>query len=199
MIPAWPPTLDVLQRDISVDSDDTRDVEKLQECLDAAVSFVERVRPELNYARTFIGETVLLPFTVEDNVTTITISVTDPAGVVTTPAVTNPPVEEGRYVVAFVTTIAGSYTARWQALGPSPLAVRKAVAMFTVSELDGRQAPDRDMVLGTVRLASRWYARRLTPSALIELGDLGGARVPSFDADIERMLRIGKHRKSMTA
>jgi hypothetical protein len=53
--------------------------------------------------------------------------------------------------------------------------------------------PTADLVLGTVRLASRWHTRRRSPDALIEMGELGASRVPSFDPDIDRLLRIGRH------
>ncbi|HEX7038677.1 MAG TPA: head-tail connector protein [Trueperaceae bacterium] len=39
---AWPPTLDQLKRDMKIEDD--RDDERLQQCLDAAVAYVERVR-----------------------------------------------------------------------------------------------------------------------------------------------------------
>lgn len=50
----------------------------------------------------------------------------------------------------------------------------------------------RERILGTMRLAARWYARRSSPEAMISLGELGAGRVPSFDPDIDRMLRIGR-------
>lgn len=46
---SWPPTLDELKADRKIDLDDTRDDDALQQELDAAVSFVERVRPEFQY------------------------------------------------------------------------------------------------------------------------------------------------------
>lgn len=52
--------------------------------------------------------------------------------------------------------------------------------------------PDDDMVLGTIRLAIRWQTRKRSPDALIAMGELGSSRVPSFDVDIDRMLRIGR-------
>lgn len=60
-------------------------------------------------------------------------------------------------------------------------------------------APELDMGLGTVRLAMRWHTRRRSPDALISLGDLGAGRVPSFDADIDRMLRVGRYAPSVIA
>ena len=54
------------------------------------------------------------------------------------------------------------------------------------------QPPD-DMELGTIRLAGRWYIRRQSPAGMLDMGDMGANRVPSFDPDIDRMLRIGKY------
>lgn len=59
--------------------------------------------------------------------------------------------------------------------------------------------PDADMELGTLRLAGRWHVRRRSPDALVSAGDLGTSRIPAFDADIDRMLRIGRHRGSVIA
>jgi hypothetical protein len=56
-----------------------------------------------------------------------------------------------------------------------------------------------DLQLGTLRLAGRWHVRRRSPDALIQAGELGTSRVPTFDPDIERLLRIGRHRKSVIA
>jgi hypothetical protein len=54
-------------------------------------------------------------------------------------------------------------------------------------------APPYDARLGTARLAHRWHWRRRSPDALVVAGELGSARIPSFDPDIERMLRIGRY------
>jgi len=51
---AWPPTLDDLKSDLNID--DTRDDVQLTTVLNAAVSFVERVRPDLDYAEVPEGE-----------------------------------------------------------------------------------------------------------------------------------------------
>ena len=53
--------------------------------------------------------------------------------------------------------------------------------------------PDMDLRLGTLRLAGRWHVRRRSPDGLITAAELGSARVPSFDADIERLLGIGRY------
>lgn len=55
-------------------------------------------------------------------------------------------------------------------------------------------APTDDLVLGTLRLAIRWHNRRRSPDALVDMAELGAARVPSFDTDIDRLLGIGRFR-----
>lgn len=65
--------------------------------------------------------------------------------------------------------------------------------------LPGSKTPDVDLELGTLRLAGRWFTRRRSPEALIDAGELGSARVPSFDPDIDRLLRIGRFRRSVIA
>lgn len=59
--------------------------------------------------------------------------------------------------------------------------------------------PGADMVLGTIRLALRWQTRKRSPDALVAMGELGQGRVPSFDPDIDRMLRIGRFAPSVLA
>lgn len=59
-----------------------------------------------------------------------------------------------------------------------------------------RPVPE-DLVLGTIRLARRWHSRRKSPEALVSLGELGAARIPSFDPDIERLLKIGRYRRTV--
>lgn len=53
--------------------------------------------------------------------------------------------------------------------------------------------PLPSMGLGTCRLAYRWHVRRRSPDALVSMGEMGSARVPTFDPDIDRMLRIGRY------
>jgi hypothetical protein len=65
--------------------------------------------------------------------------------------------------------------------------------------LPGAKVPDADLFLGTIRLAARWFARRRSPEALVDAGEMGSARVPSFDPDIDRLLRIGRYRGSVIA
>ena len=51
--------------------------------------------------------------------------------------------------------------------------------------------------LGVVRLAGRWYTRRRSPDGLIATADFGSARIPAFDSDIERQLKIGRYSKAV--
>lgn len=59
--------------------------------------------------------------------------------------------------------------------------------------------PDADMALGTVRLAARWHTRGRSPDGLVNVGDLGTTRVTTFDADIDRQLRIGRYARPVVA
>lgn len=54
-------------------------------------------------------------------------------------------------------------------------------------------APTEDLALGTLRLAGRWHTRRRSPDGLVAAGEFGTSRVPAFDADIERLLGIGRY------
>jgi hypothetical protein len=53
--------------------------------------------------------------------------------------------------------------------------------------------PGETLKLGTVMLARRWDTRRRSPQGLVAMAELGAARVPSFDSDIDRLLRLGRH------
>ena len=59
--------------------------------------------------------------------------------------------------------------------------------------------PSDDLKLGTIRLAGRWHTRRRSPDGLIDTGEFGTTRVPSFDPDIERLLGIGRYAKGAFA
>lgn len=65
----------------------------------------------------------------------------------------------------------------------------------------GSELPDptSDLELGTLRLAGRWHTRRRSPDGLVEMGELGAGRVPSFDPDIDRLLGIGRFRGAVFA
>lgn len=64
---------------------------------------------------------------------------------------------------------------------------------FTGTPTELLPAPPFDMRLGVARLAYRWHTRRRSPDALVAMGEMGSARVPTFDPDIDRMLRIGRY------
>jgi hypothetical protein len=196
--------LDDLMLDVDA-SGDPRDAAELQAVLDAAIAFVQRVRPEFDYSRPLLGETVILSLYVTDDTgafetpTTIALTVTLPDGTVSTETV-GAPSSPGQYAHPFLTTTSGVYLVSWTMTGPGSTGTREHAEQLTVFPLKGtRKSPPSDLKLGAIRLAARWYSRRLTPNALIELGDLGGARVPSFDPDIERLLKIGKYRSSVIA
>lgn len=113
---SWPPTLNELKTDRGIELSDTRDDEQLDMVLDAAVAFVQRVRPDLKY------------------------DPTDP---------------------------------------------------------DQLELPDpsADVRLGTLRLAGRWHDRRRSPDGMIAMAELGVSRVSTFDGDIDRLLRLGRHQR----
>lgn len=51
--------------------------------------------------------------------------------------------------------------------------------------------PTADNLLGVVRLAARWFDRKKSLDGVVELGDMGSARIPAYDSDIEKLLGIG--------
>lgn len=57
--------------------------------------------------------------------------------------------------------------------------------------------PGPKIVLGTLRLAHRWFLRATTPDGLVSMGELGSVRIPSSDVDIEEMLGIKRFRAPM--
>ena len=116
-IGVWPPTLDALKDDLKIDLADTRDDDRLASDLAAAVSFVERVRPDVQYDS------------------------------------------------------------------------------FDPDQID-KPVPTVDHRLGTLRLAGRWGDRRRSPDGTISMGELGTSRVSTFDPDIDRMLRLGRHARA---
>lgn len=53
--------------------------------------------------------------------------------------------------------------------------------------------PTEDLKLGTLMLARRWDSRRRSVNGIVSMGEMGASRVTSYDADIDRLLRIGRH------
>lgn len=77
--------------------------------------------------------------------------------------------------------------------------VREGEFSFDADPLSELDPPDADLELGTIRLAERWYTRRRSPDGLIQMAELGSARVTSFDPDIDRQLGIGRYRGPVIA
>lgn len=113
---AWPPALTDLKSDLGIEESDTRDDARLTTMLNASIAYVERVRPEFDYADLPVGE-----------------------------------------------------------------------------------PPTDDLILGTIRLAGRWHIRRRSPDGLVNMGELGSSRIPSFDSDIEKLLGVGRYRNAVIA
>lgn len=59
--------------------------------------------------------------------------------------------------------------------------------------------PTADLVLGTLRLAARWHARRGTWDNMTQSAVGGTSIVASYDSDIERMLGIARFTKPQNA
>lgn len=74
--------------------------------------------------------------------------------------------------------------------------VRKGQFNFDDDPLSTRPAPTADLKLGTLMLARRFCQRRRSPDGLVQMAGLGASKVTSFDPDIDRLLRIGKHAKA---
>lgn len=62
---------------------------------------------------------------------------------------------------------------------------------FALDPLSTLPAPDDDLWLGCARYIGRLHARRRSVDGIINAGDQGISRIPSFDPDIERLLGIG--------
>lgn len=77
--------------------------------------------------------------------------------------------------------------------------LREGDFAFTVPATADLPAPGADIELGTIRLAWRWHVRRRSPDALVNMAELGQARVPSFDTDIEQLLGVGRYRAPVIA
>lgn len=71
--------------------------------------------------------------------------------------------------------------------------VRAGQFNFDADPLSAAPEPTADLKLGTLMLARRWHQRRRSPEGLVQMAEMGSARVASFDPDIDRLLRIGKH------
>ena len=52
---------------------------------------------------------------------------------------------------------------------------------------------DEDLVLGTLRYARRLDIRRDSPSGMVVTDQVGATPVAGWDADIEKLLRVGRY------
>lgn len=75
--------------------------------------------------------------------------------------------------------------------------VRSGQFNFDEDPLSDAPAPTADLKLGTLMLARRWHTRGRSPDGLVAMGEMGSARVTSFDPDIDRLLRLGKHARAV--
>lgn len=57
--------------------------------------------------------------------------------------------------------------------------------------------PGQDLMLGILRLAARWHNRRASPNGIVDMGEMGGSRITTYDPDIDRLLRIGRYAKAV--
>ena len=82
------------------------------------------------------------------------------------------------------------------------LSERLAAAVAFVEDVHGAGSPFLESArarLGTLMLARRWYARRNTPDGLLNMAELGAARIPSVDPDVDRLLKLGRYRGPVVA
>ena len=74
---------------------------------------------------------------------------------------------------------------------------RRPRVNYTEDPLSTYAEPAADLILGTLRLAGRWYRRSYSAEGSSFMGELGTGQVPWVDPDIERMLRIGRWAKAV--
>jgi hypothetical protein len=69
--------------------------------------------------------------------------------------------------------------------------------VITAEQPDGVVTFDAspDVIEGAVLYAARLYARKGSPSGLASFGEFGPAALPRLDADIERLLGVGRYGK----
>lgn len=68
---------------------------------------------------------------------------------------------------------------------------------FTGDVLSLLPAPTNAVVQGTLLYAARLQNRRRSPDGTIDMGELGTARIPARDSDIEQLLGTGRWRAPM--
>jgi hypothetical protein len=58
-------------------------------------------------------------------------------------------------------------------------------------------APPPHVEAGTVELAARWHSMRRSPDGLVDMGELGTARIPAVGSDLQMKLGTGRYRAPM--
>lgn len=76
---------------------------------------------------------------------------------------------------------------------------RRSDLNYNSDPLDNNPPPGSQELLGTYRLAGRWFTRKRSPDGIIQAGDAGTTRVPLVDADIARLLGIDRYSKPVFA
>lgn len=164
----WPPELPALKADLGIDATDERDDATLGTQLSAAVAFVQRARRGTRVgAVNFDG---LVNVNTADLATLQTLTGVD--------ATIAQSIIDGR---------------PYRTLTQLSCVVGSTVYAGLAAEVTLAGDPDDDLVLGTLRLAGRWFTRKRAPDDLIAAAELGTTRLPGLDPDITRMLRIGRH------
>lgn len=162
----WPPTLADLKTDLG--ADDTRDDIVLQEQLDDAIAYVQRVR-----RGTRVGA---VNFDGQVNVNTADLTQLQTlTGVDATLAQA---IVDGR---------------PYRTLTQFACVVGSDIYKGLAGDVTLAGDPDKDLVLGTLRIAGRYNTRRRAPDDLMAAAELGTNRLPGLDPDIMRLLRLGRH------
>lgn len=161
----WPPVLADLKLDMKVDDD--RDDLRLTQVLDASIAFVVDHR----------GGQRIIDVNFAGLVNVNTASLTELQTLPGVDATIAQSIVDGR---------------RYRTLSRLAVVVGTAVFDGIRDAVTLATDPDDDLVLGTLRLAGRWHTRRRSPDLLVDGGEMGTSRVPTIDADIDRLLRIGR-------
>jgi hypothetical protein len=177
----WPPVLPDLKADMGIE--DGRDDAALTTQLNAAVAFVQRARSGTNVGNVNF-DTSLVNVNTADLTALQTLTGVDATLAQT--VIDNRPYRTLRQLAWVVNGPCWPWW--WSTLDGHP-----SVYDGLKDEITLARDPDDDLVLGTLRLAGRWYTRRRAPDDLIAAAELGTARLPGLDPDITRLLRIGRH------
>ena len=81
---------------------------------------------------------------------------------------------------------------RDDALLAADLAAAIAYVERVRSDVDFTEPVGDDLFKGTLMEAARLFQRRKSPDGVVNLGQLGTGRVPGWDADLEKLLGVGR-------